>query len=272
MGEFRRSRAVVAERNRQLRQLVLNTLGGNATADTSTSSSEGDGRGAPLMLLDIDALTQRLPVTATLAPRDFHYQCYPHTNVKFKSELAAACCPRGLPGHAPVLGGTGSSSCGSSSGGGGSSITGSPRLLPSALPSVCVHIATSTRQPLLAMWLHTYPGQLAPCAVPQRALWCGLAANATARAATGYGGRPCATTTSALPAAASVATQSTLLPGSCCCPCCARRRRQAAASWQRRQMHSRLPLSLSWKRSRKGSPLPRRRRRGHRRCRRFLQT
>ena len=91
LGEFRQPRAVVAERNRQLRQLVLDTLGGNATAEAGASSggSGGAGGGAPLMLLDMDALTQRLPVTATLAPRDFHYQCYPQSNTKFKGELAA---------------------------------------------------------------------------------------------------------------------------------------------------------------------------------------
>lgn len=68
-------RRVAMQRNAQLREMVAEGRGG-----TAPPSSAGGGslrlRPAPLMLLDIDALTRRLLDGLKIGRQDFHYQCY----------------------------------------------------------------------------------------------------------------------------------------------------------------------------------------------------
>jgi hypothetical protein len=99
-------RKLVAQRNKRLRAMVARGRGGDADPSTPSSqdsldSSKGvdsqplggsggaasrrrladqgstDGPARPLLLMDLDAITQQLPPRANLgvAPLDFHYQC-----------------------------------------------------------------------------------------------------------------------------------------------------------------------------------------------------
>ncbi len=107
------ARRLVAERNRLMRQMVSHSLGGSADPGGSDSEDAGSGestggapgaedgggagsstggagsggvsatRGAkPLVLLDIDALTQHVSERTTIAPEDYHYQCYLSSNTQ----------------------------------------------------------------------------------------------------------------------------------------------------------------------------------------------
>lgn len=113
------ARRVVAERNRLMRQMVSRSLGGSADPGGSESreagSAEssgvapgaegGDGAGSsaggagtgvggampgarPLMLLDIDALTHHVSERTTIAPEDYHYQCYLSSNTQHQGGQA----------------------------------------------------------------------------------------------------------------------------------------------------------------------------------------
>jgi hypothetical protein len=89
-------RKLVAQRNKRLRAMVARGRGGDAdptVAARDTLASDGgsggqqegavgrisssNGTGKTLLLMDLDAITQRLPLKPELgvAPIDFHYQC-----------------------------------------------------------------------------------------------------------------------------------------------------------------------------------------------------
>lgn len=111
------ARRVVAERNQLLRQMVARSLGGSADSDADGMQEQGSARGRdaraegsvagagvgraagsrldgaagvasgrarPLMLLDMDALTQRVSERTTIAPEDYHYQCYLSSDTQYQ--------------------------------------------------------------------------------------------------------------------------------------------------------------------------------------------
>ena len=101
------AREVVAQRNALLRQMVAASRGcsapdGGGGGGSSGAGSDGGGGkssggaggdggggttgGAPLLLLDVDALTLHVPTRATIAPEDYHYQCYLQSNANYQSE------------------------------------------------------------------------------------------------------------------------------------------------------------------------------------------
>ncbi|KAL4444045.1 hypothetical protein ABPG75_011782 [Micractinium tetrahymenae] len=64
---------------------------GSGTVGSSSGSSGGgvSGKGElakarPLMLLDIDALTRHVSERTTIAPEDYHYQCYLSSNTQYR--------------------------------------------------------------------------------------------------------------------------------------------------------------------------------------------
>lgn len=89
-------RAVIARRNDIVRQLMADSSGSGGDGSRSGSSSGGSGSSSaggsprPLLLLDLDALTQQgLPPGLAISADDYHYQCYPTTSSSFASERGA---------------------------------------------------------------------------------------------------------------------------------------------------------------------------------------
>ena len=153
---------------------------------------------APLVLIDIDAMTRRLPQEVTLPPMDHHYQCYLSSASKYQSEYLC-------PGHAGVAlfcvwGG---------------------RMAGGQVGAGLGACAAGRR--LAEVWVRRLhlPFNDAACSHsphPQTARCCGQAATGRRRRGT----RRAASTSWCWPPRAPALTPWTMPPGSCSFPCCAR--------------------------------------------------
>lgn len=77
-------RELAARRNALLRQMVADSRGGGASlmdGGGEAAAVGGAPGGRPLMLLDIDAMTQQLPAAATISLEDHHYQVWGHAGI-----------------------------------------------------------------------------------------------------------------------------------------------------------------------------------------------
>ena len=80
---------IASARNEQLRAMVAEGRGGHGAAEPAAGADAAAGGGAPLMLLDVDALTSRLPFDLKIGPQDYHVQCYLGSASKSQRERGA---------------------------------------------------------------------------------------------------------------------------------------------------------------------------------------